>query len=102
MLYWGGGPFALALTFWLGFAAIERLLVLNGRAKAVILVTTYRVLRVADWPWRRVWTRDYLGETPKVGLFRGMIMLGRIGFAVHHEKVEEVIAMMRKQSEGVR
>ena len=77
-LYLAIPPLALVLAAVQGFDMLERRALASGKAQGAILLTDRRLIRVSDWPWRRVRTHDYRASSPRKGI-GGVIRFGTFG-----------------------
>jgi hypothetical protein len=77
-IYWLLGPTLLAATAGQGFDLLERFALTKGTAKGAVILTSHRLIRVSDWPSRRVRGYDHRTNSPHWGL-RGVIRFGRFG-----------------------
>lgn len=76
--YWLTAPLLCIAAISLGFEILERRALTSGRAQGAILLTDRRLIRVSDWPWRRVRQYDYRATPPRRGL-GGVIRFGTFG-----------------------
>ena len=92
--YWVLPSVMLLLSFGFAFEWLERCLVKAGRASVKVILTNRRLIRIADWPWRRVRSRSYLEYVPKINIL-GVLMLGaRNGFALSPSDAAIVLNLM--------
>jgi hypothetical protein len=63
------------------FDWLERRAVESGRAFGAVMLTSRRLIRVSDWPWRRIRAYDYRTQKPRRGI-GGVIRFGGIGSVV--------------------
>jgi hypothetical protein len=74
-------PLALLLTGFQAFDMLERRALTSGRAQGAILLTNRRLIRVSDWPRRRIRAHDYILSAPRNGI-GGVIRFGTFGGSV--------------------
>ncbi len=80
-LFWATPPLAALMAAMQGFEMLERRAILSGRAQAVVLLTDRRLIRVSDWPWRRVRSHSYQMRLPRRGI-GGVLRFGALGGTV--------------------
>lgn len=74
-------PTALILTAFQCFDMLERRALTSGRAQGAILLTDRRLIRVSDWPRRRLRSFDHGATAPRRGI-GGVIRFGTFGGSV--------------------
>lgn len=74
-------PLALLLTGFQAFDMLERRALTSGRAQGAILLTNRRLIRVSDWPRRRIRAHDYT-TTPTRNGIGGVLRFGTFGGSV--------------------
>jgi hypothetical protein len=74
-------PLALLLTGFQAFDMLERRALTSGRAQGAILLTNRRLIRVSDWPRRRIRAHFYTGTPARKGI-GGVIRFGTFGGSV--------------------
>ncbi len=74
-------PIALILTGFQIFDMLERRAFTSGKAQGAILLTNQRLLRISDWPRRRIRAFKYLGTPARRGI-GGVIRFGTFGGSV--------------------
>ncbi|MCZ8088740.1 MAG: hypothetical protein O9247_01405 [Rhodobacteraceae bacterium] len=89
-------PTALILTGFQTFDMLERRALTSGRAQGAVLLTNRRLIRVCDWPRRRIRAHDYAASPPRRGI-GGVIRFGTFGGSVilSPEDAEKVRDLMR-------
>ena len=70
-------PLALILTGFQVFDMLERRALTAGKAQGAILLTNRRLIRVSDWPRRRIRSFDYLATPARRGI-GGVIRFGTL------------------------
>lgn len=74
-------PLALILTGFQTFDTLERRALTSGKAQGAILLTDRRLIRVSDWPRRRIRSHDYRNTPARRGI-GGVIRFGTFGGSV--------------------
>lgn len=74
-------PLALLLTGFQAFDMLERRALTSGRAQGAILLTNSRLIRVSDWPRRRIRAHNYIASPARKGI-GGVIRFGTFGGSV--------------------
>lgn len=80
-LYWATPAATLVLAAMQVFDMLERRAILSGRAKATAVLTDRRLIRISDWPSRRVRSHSYRTRIPRKG-FGGVLRFGALGGTV--------------------
>lgn len=80
-LYWATPAATLVLAAMQVFDMLERRAILSGRAKGTALLTDRRLIRISDWPSRRVRSHNYRTRIPRKG-FGGVLRFGALGGTV--------------------
>jgi len=95
-------PTALILTGFQCFDMLERRALLAGKAQGAVLLTDRRLLRVSDWPRRRLRSFDYRNTPARRGI-GGVIRFGTFGGSVilAPEDAATVRDLMRNPTKGM-
>ena len=99
--YWLVGPVLLFIALIQGAALLERRAITTGRAQGAILLTNCRLIRLSDWPWRRIKSGNYLQTAPTGGM-PGVIRFGPFGTIVVGPDAGMLIHRMREEKAGKR
>jgi len=94
-------PLALILTGFQAFDMLERRALTSGKAQGAILLTTRRLIRVSDWPRRRIRNFDFRNTPARRGI-GGVIRFGTFGGSVilSPEDAATVRDLMRNPGKG--
>lgn len=80
-LYWATPAATLVLAAMQVFDMLERRAIRSGQAMGRVLLTDSRLIRVSDWPKRRVRSHNWRGRIPRRG-FGGVLRFGALGGTV--------------------
>ena len=98
--YWLLSPALLLIALIQSLALLERRAVLSGRALGLVLLTDRRLIRLSDWPWRRVTSHDYVRTAPSGGL-PGVIRFGAFGSVIVGPDAAMLVHRMRQARAGL-
>ncbi|MBL9050053.1 MAG: hypothetical protein JNK19_08075 [Tabrizicola sp.] len=79
-----------------GFDWLERRAVESGKALGAVILTDRRLIRVSEWPWRRIRSHDYLQSAPDWGL-PGVIRFGRTSIILATNDAKECMRIMEQE-----
>lgn len=95
--YWLMPPLLLLMTVGSAFDWVERRAVEAGGRYAALVLTDRRLIRVVDWPWRRVRSANYLAVAPW-NWFSGVIVVGRYrSFIANTDDASTAMTLMNLQ-----
>jgi|JI7StandDraft_1071085.scaffolds.fasta_scaffold216538_2 hypothetical protein len=71
-------PLVILMAAVVCFEVSERWAIASGRAQAAVLLTSRRLIRASNWPWRRIRAYDYRANPPRLQ-FGNILRFGKSG-----------------------